>query len=44
MMQPKPENEVKMSNSLVEEDIDEINNTEDYGQDDESNGWDAVGG
>lgn len=43
-MQPKPENELEMSNPLVGEDIDEIN-TEDYGQncDDESNDWDAVG-
>lgn len=44
-MQPKPENELEMSNPLVGEDIDEITiNTEDYGQDDESSTWDAVGG
>lgn len=43
-MKSKPENEVEMSNPLVGEDIDEITiNTEEYGQDNENDGWDAVG-
>lgn len=43
-MQPKPENELEMSNPLVGEDIDEVTiNEENYGRDDESNAWDAVG-
>ena len=43
-MKSKIENEVEMSNPLVGEDIDDVlQDIEDYGQDDESNAWDAVG-